>query len=342
MNSRRIENLLEKMDEKNIEALLVSKIENVRYLSGFSGTSAFLVLGPEKPILITDGRYAEQARKEVESFELVIYEKNLTDALSEILSNHKTTHFEGSIQYELYQGIKEKLKGNTTFEVAHNLVEEARAIKDPQELEMLKKALKISKNAFLEVLPRIKEGASEREIASLIEFQMRSAGAEAPSFESLVASGANSSMPHAKSSEKTLEKGESVILDFGAKYSGYNSDITRTLLLDADKKKQKTVEDVQGALQKALKCVGAGMKACELDSIARTYLKEKGLDENFLHGLGHGVGLEVHEKPVISKSSTDILAAGMVFTIEPGVYFEGNFGVRIEEMVYLSPNGGQV
>ncbi len=317
------------------DAFLITDIKNIRYLTGFTGSFAIFLCTNEESFLFVDFRYTEQAKKEVD-IEIVEFKNSWLEALKNIIrkKNIKKISFESSISYETYKILSEIKR---IFLIPKTLlVERARAIKDKVEIKNIKEAVKRAERAFLEIKPYIKEGENERKIAILLEHEIKKQGSETLPFPVIVASGPNSSMPHWRNSERILKKGDFVIIDWGAEYKGYYSDMTRTFIIGKPSKKQIEIyEIVNRARGEAIKKVSAGVKAKKIDARARNLIKQSGYGENFGHATGHGVGMDVHELPRINRKSEEIIQPGMVFTIEPGIYIEGFGGVRIEDMVLL-------
>jgi Xaa-Pro aminopeptidase/Xaa-Pro dipeptidase len=236
----------------------------------------------------------------------------------------------------LHEKISKALPDKTRFEPSPPLIEEMRATKDKTEIARIRKSVEIARKSYKACIPKIRAGIEERELAMEIEFLMRKEGAEESAFDTICASGKNSSLPHAKAGRRKIIEGDTVIIDFGAKFKGYNSDITRTHILGKPKKEVEEIfELLKRLVSETIKVAKRGMCASDLDGIARTKIEREGYGSYFLHGLGHGIGLDVHEKPNISATSKDKINPGMVFTIEPGIYIEGKFGIRIEEMLLM-------
>lgn len=331
-----------RLSQKRLDCLLVTKMENIRYLTGFSGSSAFLAVSSENAVLVTDGRYTEQARQECPGLEVKIYTENVVDTIARLLPAGKAG-FENTISYDLYSRLSGALREDTSLEPVDGSVEELRAVKDPGEVELIQAAAGIAGEGFNQILPLVKPGISERELAARLDYRMMLAGADRPAFETIVASGPNSSMPHAGITDRKLREGDLVVIDFGAEVKGYKSDTTRTVKIPPVSENEEKVYRIVGeAVEKALETVKDGVSAASVDSAARDYIENLGYGGNFNHSLGHGVGLEAHEKPTLSSRSGETLEEGMVFTIEPGIYLPGSYGVRIEEMVLLKNTGPEL
>lgn len=343
--SNRLTQLKEKLEKLKVACLLVLKKENVRYLSGFTGNSGLLVVGLEDIFLLTDFRYIEQAELEAKNIQIVSYKVSSTEVLGKVLAEikAKVVSFESHVfTVDYFERIKPILRG-MSFRSSINLVENIRAVKDDDEIEKIKKASEIGDKTFEHILSFIKEGVSEKDLAIELEYFMLKNKAEKESFDIIVAFGERSSMPHALVTEKRLKSGDFIKLDFGAVFQGYHSDMTRTLVFGRANPKQKEIyEAVKQAQRASLETVKSGVKAEEIDAVARNLISKAGLGKFFGHGLGHGVGLEVHELPTLKVGSRDILENGMVFTIEPGVYIPSFGGVRIEDLVVLRNGGVEV
>jgi len=335
----RLRKFREKLKEKDYDAALITKRENYIYISGFTGSSAYLVITQDDAILVTDFRYIEQAGMQAPLFKVTKYQGSLIIALNDILKEKGINSLgfeEAYITYETYADYKEKLSVKELNPLG-GIIENLRLSKDHSETEVIKKAVEVADNAFSHVLPYIKPGVSELDIAAEIEYFMKKQGAKGPSFETIVASGERSSMPHGVASGRKLKLGDAITLDYGALYNDYCSDMTRTVFLgnpcEELKKIYKIVLDAQIS---ALNSTRSGMAAKDVDGVAREIINGSGYEKNFGHGLGHGVGLEIHEDPRLSPTGSSILQDGMVVTVEPGIYVEGLGGVRIEDIVVVN------
>jgi Xaa-Pro aminopeptidase len=339
----RLRAITDVLDSTGIDAMLITELKNVRYLSGFSGSSACLLLTGENRLLFTDFRYQEQAKKQTRGFEILI-EKEERPKL--ILKTARSLGvnilgFESTVSYSFYRSLLRK--GFRTKAVT-NLVEDMRRTKDRLELKLIGKAIERAEKAFLDVRPSIRKGVSERRIASMLEERLRKNGCGTLPFDIIVASGPNSSMPHARPTENRIGSGDLVVIDWGGEAGGYFSDMTRTLLVKgADISRKKEIyETVLLANLEAIRSVREGMHARLIDRTARDIIMKAGYDDFFGHGTGHGVGLDVHELPRISRLGRETVKSGMVFTIEPGIYLPGIGGVRIEDMVVAGRKGCSV
>ena len=328
-----------------LDALLIAKTSNCRYLSGFTGSNGLLLLTKVEVILITYFRYCEQAQIQAPHYKIAQYKNSLVEKLGELAESLGIKSVGLEKEYTTlgaYEDYKRHLPGIELVPVS-DPCEEFRRIKSHHELVILKKAVEIADITFLHILNFLRAGQTELEIALETEYFMRRMGAEKAAFETIVASGYRSSLPHGVASGKVVVPGELVTLDFGSVYLGYNSDITRTLIVGRPTSSQEEIYRlVLKAQEAAIKNIRPGMKASEADAVAREIIKEAGFEENFGHGLGHGVGLEVHEGPRLSPRDETVLEPGMVVTVEPGVYIKGWGGVRIEDIVVVTEQGCEV
>jgi Xaa-Pro aminopeptidase len=338
---RRLSELLHK---QRVDALLVTHMANVRYLCGFTGSSGVLVAGAGKSIFITDGRYTEQARSEVVGARVVTAKgPTLAEAVKRvpgkgavgIEAEHMSVASRAIVQRLLPTGARLKNVGG--------LIERLRMIKEPEEVAALRSAVLMGSSLFEKTLPAIHAGVRESTIAGELEYAARSAGAEGMSFDTLVASGPRSALPHGRASSQPVPRRGFVILDFGVILAGYCSDMTRTVYVGKPDGAARGLYDaVREAQQSALATVRPGVTAGEVDRVARSVLQRARLGRYFTHSTGHGVGLEIHEPPRLGKQQTEVLRPGMVITIEPGVYIAGRGGVRIEDMVVVTERGCDV
>ncbi|MDH5767525.1 MAG: Xaa-Pro peptidase family protein [Nitrospirota bacterium] len=333
----------ESIKRQRVDAFLVTDIHNVRYLTGFSGSSGFLFITESKNILITDFRYKEQAGREVQGWDIVIEKRDMIKTIKRLSQKIgiKKLGFESSLSYNFFRRLS---KGDLTLKAFKGLIERLRVIKDALEIDSLREAVRRAESAFLDIKPYIKKGISERAIALRLEERLKKRGCRHIPFEVIVASGSNSAMPHAKPTEKKLNKGDLVIIDWGGEADGYLSDMTRTVLLKGGNlnKKKEIYQLVLEANKRAISFVSPGISSKEIDHSARNVIEKAGYGEFFGHGTGHGVGLQVHESPHITMNKKETIKENMVFTIEPGIYVPGFGGVRIEDMVVVKSDGSEV
>ena len=343
---RRIQRLREELKRLHLDGILITNRPNRYYLSGFTGSSALLYITMEKAQLITDFRYLEQASNQCPEFEVIDQgTEGLIKTAIKLAEKDaiKTIGFESEhVSYSTYLVLKEH--GNFEFLPTKYIVEKIRQIKDHKELEKMRQAAKIADDAFSEIIPFIKEnypkGLTEREIALKLESLMKEKGASKTSFDSIVAAGAKSSLPHAEPDQNTLKYGDFLVMDFGCVFEGYCSDMTRTIVLgEATTKHKEIYETVLKAQLEALNAIRGGVEGKKVDKVARDIITEAGYGQFFGHGLGHAVGIEIHENPRFSPGETNIIEEGMVITVEPGIYIPGFGGVRIEDMVMIKNEG---
>ncbi|MGI6343834.1 MAG: M24 family metallopeptidase [Bacillota bacterium] len=341
MMAGKLDRLREGLSQAEIDALLVMRPENRRYISGFRGSSAFIIVGRQGAWLLTDFRYIEQAREQCPEFTVIRHGVPWMASLQELLTDNgieKLGFEKDYLTYGQYEGLSQALE--TQLVPVSGLVEKLRRIKDEAEVASMQRAADIAEAAFAEILPQIRPGRTERDIALDLEIAMRRRGAEGMAFPIIAASGPRSCLPHGAPTDRVLEQGDFLTLDFGARVDGYCSDMTRTVVLGEPDAKQREIYDIvlkaQLAAQAAVK---PGLLGKQLDQIARDIISAAGYGENFGHGLGHGVGLMVHEGPGAGSRSEDVLEPGMVVTVEPGIYLPGWGGVRIEDMVLVTEDG---
>ena len=338
----RADRLAEKVAERELDAIVVTNLVNVRYLSGYTGSNGVCVVGPEQRVFFTDFRYVSQATEQVSGFERVKGERDLLGDVAQVL--HGRAGFEdGSMTVRSHKRLEGLVGDAAELVAAGNLVEELRSVKDESEVRAIRAAAELADAALERVLERGLAGRTEREVATDLEAEMRSLGAEEPSFPPIVAGGQHGALPHAEPREQPIERGVLVTIDWGARLDGYCSDCTRTVATGPlDGEAAQVYELVRAAQQLAEDAVRAGAGARDVDAVSREPIAEAGHGDHYGHGLGHGVGLEVHESPRLAPSSDDTLAAGNVVTVEPGVYVPGRLGVRIEDLVVVTDQGRDV
>ena len=340
----RLQQIRQKMHDNNIDAYVVIRPENGRYLSGFSGGEATLYITLEKAYLLTDFRYIEQAKAQAPDFEIIDARQDDHFAkLAEIGQRAQRVGFEGDFITYLDFGKLKDAFSHAELLSQPDLVSHLRSVKDDSEIQLIRKAVKIADDAFDEVLKSIEIGQTEEEIGLNLEFSMRRAGASGGSFDFIIASGVRSSMPHGTASSKRVQSGEFLTMDFGAIYQGYCSDITRTVFIGNPEDKHRNVYETVLAAQRAgIQAVAPGRSGKEVDAIARAIIEKAGYGDYFGHGLGHSVGLAIHEGPNLNKREERILEPGMVITVEPGIYIPDWGGVRIEDIVLVTESGCEV
>lgn len=350
----RLKKLQQEINSQNLDAVLISKVANIIYLTDYSGFSteereAYLLITPNKQFILTDGRYSEAVKKIIPNFQLTeISSKNkFKDLLKEWISKLEISELgieENDLKVSEYKVIKKAVKKVKEFKF-----HEHRAIKTKEEIKLIESACKIGDSAFKFIQIKIKAGVSEKELGYLLENFIREKGFE-PSFKTIVAFGENSAVPHHQTGERKLKPGDFVLLDFGVRFKNYCSDMTRTIVFaKATKQQKKIYQTVKEAQQKAFEFINQQISraarndkttivAKEVDEIARDYIISQGFP-SIPHSLGHGIGIEVHEHPYLSVNSKEILKEGMVFSIEPGIYIPGFGGVRIEDLFAIEKNG---
>lgn len=330
--------------ELKADALLITDMNNVRYFSGFTGSSGSLLFTGKKTVFLTDGRYKTQSGEEVIGAEIVIY-KSLLDSLEELL--HRlgivSLAFEAEdISYARWSDLKDRLPEAKLLPVREQ-IRDIRRVKQSSEIEIIKRGTSLAKEVFLSVRDLIKPGAIESDIALAFEIEAKKRGAEKLSFDIIVASGNRSALPHASPTDKVIIDGDLVVVDFGIVLDGYSTDETCTFRVGKlDPRLREIYDIVKEAHDKAIALVKPGVKTTHIDSSARKHIADKGYGEYFSHGTGHGVGLQVHELPIISEKSKEVLEEGMIFTVEPGIYLPELGGVRIEDMILVTADGHEV
>ena len=333
----RLNFLREKMAERNLDAMFLHQRENVLYMTGFTGTTGGLYVTENRAFVLVDSRYEEQAKEQCEGFDVVLSGRPYE--IAKVRDGEKRIGFEEDVlTYEVYQRLKAEAGENAELVPASEIMKNLRMIKDETELEKLKTAVRIADNAFHHILPFIREGVYE--IDTELDFYMRKQGATGPSFDFIVAGGARSAMPHGVAGRNKLKAHETVLMDYGCIYENYCSDITRTVFLGDPGEEAKALYYIVKEGQKrayANSLIGKPISYAE--QAVRSFFAEKELDDYFGHSLGHGVGLEIHEAPVVNARTEARFKNGMVFTLEPGLYIPGACGVRIEDMVLMTYQG---
>lgn len=335
------------MAESALQALLVTHLSNVRYLSGFTGSSCALLVTHDRSILFTDGRYRTQANEEVEHARVVIGKKAPSIQAADWINGRTPGPLALGIEAEHLtvfsrSALRKALPSRVEIRPTASMIEHLRMIKDAAELASIRKAVQLGSNLFKHVVKAIRPGVKELDVAAELEYQARRAGAEAMSFETIIAAGKRSAFPHGRASAARVGRGF-VVCDFGVILAGYCSDMTRTVYVgNPSSASRNFYQAVLDAQQAALASVRAGISTGEVDEAARKLLKKRGLANFFTHSTGHGVGLEIHEAPRVAAGQKEILKPGMVITIEPGAYVPGKWGVRIEDMVAVTERGCEI
>ncbi|AKG74028.1 M24 family metallopeptidase [Salinicoccus halodurans] len=327
------------LDNRNLDALLIMSDYNRRYLTGFTGSSGAVIMTKDEKYLISDFRYKAQGREQAKDFEFVLQDKALLDFIMEFMEakSFESVGFEGEhVNFNTFDRL------DSTFDLVPltGEIEKIRMYKTSDEVDLVKRACNIADETYEYILKYIRPGMSELEVRNEVENYMRKLGAEGSSFDMIVASGWRGALPHGVASEKTIESGEMVTLDFGAYYQGYASDITRSFGVGSVSEEMEKIHDIVLKSQLAsLDEIRPGMTGREADKIARDIIENSGYGANFGHSLGHGLGLEVHEMPGLSKSSDVKLESGMIVTVEPGIYVDDVGGVRIEDDCLVTESG---
>lgn len=340
---RRLDTLRSLLADHDIDAALLHTLPSLRYYCGFTGDSGFLLLAAADAVLYTDGRYTTQAAAEVPPLVAVIRADTFAAGARQLGARNlsRLGFEEETLAVARFRELENALE-HTALVPARQLIMAPRLVKDTGEQELLREAVGIAEAAYAEILPLVKPGVRERDIAIELEYHMRRHGAEDRAFDIIVASGERGALPHGVASDKPISPGDAVVIDFGARRHGYHSDHTCTVFLgEPSAERERVYRAVYAAQQAGIAAARPGMTAAALDAVVRDHLAAAGLGEYFLHGTGHGVGLEIHEPPSISSRGDTILAAGMIFTIEPGCYFPHRWGVRLEDMILLEADGGR-
>jgi Xaa-Pro aminopeptidase len=338
--------LRERLAALGFDLLVVQSLPNIRYLTGFTGSSGLLVVRPQDAVLVSDYRYAAQAPREVGNAARVeIDQVSVWDRLKRVV--HERPAGVGAFEAHIATvRDRERLEGLglPRWEATGDLVERLRVIKDPDEVRAIRSAATLASEALAETLPAVRPGETEFEIAARLEAALRRRGSEWHPFPTIVASGPRAALPHAGTSGRAVERGEWLLLDFGAQVDGYCADLTRTVVVGAraDDRQRQIYDTVLQAQRRALDHLQAGMSGREADQLAREWIAQRGFGEAFGHSLGHGLGLEVHEAPRLSATAETALPAGAVVTIEPGIYLPGWGGVRLEDDVHLAAAGPEL
>lgn len=329
------------LEENGVDALLITNGHSIRYMTGFTGTAGVAIISKNDAMFITDFRYTEQAASQIKDFRIVQHKKTIIEEIATQVTDMgiNSLGFEkNDVTYSDFELYKQAIQADLV--PLSGLVEKIRLIKTDEEISIIKAACRIADEAYEHIVTYIKPGMTELQVSNELEFFMRKRGATSSSFDTIVASGTRSALPHGVATDKVIEEGDFVTLDFGALYNGYISDTTRTLAVGEPSEKLKEIyQIVLDAQLLALEKIQPGMTGKEADAIARDYIASKGYGEAFGHSLGHGIGLEVHEGPGLSFRSDIVLEPGMVITIEPGIYLPNIGGVRIEDDALVTENG---
>ena len=337
----RVEKFEVALKQTECDAVLVTNLKNIYYLTGFSGTEATVFISKSRRIFLTDSRYTLIAKGVVQGFDIV----ETRDAVGEIAKiiaddNLQKIGFDDEISYAYFKMLESVFAGHELVPMT-GFIENLRMIKDEQEIATIRKACQISDQAFLDVLDFIKPGqTTEQAVMNFLDARMRQLGASGASFDFIIASGYRSAMPHGVASDKVIQKGETLTMDFGCYYNHYVSDMTRTVHVGQVTDEEREIYDIVLRSNQALiDQAKAGLGFRDFDKIPRDIIVEAGYGDYFTHGIGHGIGLDIHEEPYFSQTSKEVIKSGMVLTDEPGIYIEGKYGVRIEDDILITDNG---
>ena len=331
----RLDKLLNEINNLGYDGMYITNMTNIRYLTGFTGSAAILLIVNEKVSFLTDGRYIEQSKTEVKNAEIFIIKSNYFDSIfdNKLLYQKKASiAFEGeNLSFSHHRNLIKKFS-NIHWVQSNDIIETIAAVKDSKEINALKTAIEITDDVFTEILPEIKIGITEKYIAAKISYLFKMKGAEGDSYESIIASGPRSALPHARATDKEFNKGDFIVMDFGALYNGYHADMTRTVLIGPSSSKHEEIYNtVLESQLNGIKTAKAGAPCSTVDYACRSVIEKKGYGDLFTHSTGHGIGLEVHTLPRIHKNNEEPLQANHVITIEPGIYIPNWGGVRIED-----------
>ena len=338
---KRFNNILEKLSNEGFNGMYITNLTNIRYLTGFTGSAGILLIINEQSFFLTDGRYIKQASEQVKNANITIIEQ---DYLSEIknlnvLKNKDKVAFEANHMSVISYNLLVKYFETINWIATDLIIENIAAIKDQYEIDSLKTAVEITDSVFTEILKHIKPGANEKLISAKISYLFKTIGAEGDSYESIIASGPRSALPHARPTDREFKKGDFIVMDFGALYNGYHADMTRTVLIGKPNSKHKEIYDIVLESQlSGISCAKSGTKCSEVDKACRSVITSNGYGDFFNHSTGHGIGLEVHTLPRVHKSNNELLKVNNVITIEPGIYLPDWGGVRIEDDCLIRKN----
>ncbi|WP_077624375.1 M24 family metallopeptidase [Sediminibacillus massiliensis] len=339
-----LKRIRKRLEEDHLDGIMITNGYNRRYVSHFTGSSGILLITASKAMLLTDFRYVDQATNQATQFEVINGGRDLTKELAKQTKelNIKRLGFESiDISFDSYSSYKKVIASELI--PLKGFIQQFRMIKTTEEMKKIKTAVDITDQAFIHILNFIQPGKSEIEVANELERKMRELGAKSSAFDMIIASGYRASLPHGLASNKKIEEGDLVTMDFGAYYDDYRADMTRTIAVGSISEKWKEIYHiVHEALARQTQGIKAGLSAKEADSLSRDYITSQGYGEFYGHGSGHGIGLEIHENPFMSTRSTDTLEADMVITIEPGIYLPNEAGVRIEDDVLVTDEGCEI
>ncbi len=337
--------LTEQLSQDSLDGMIVINLTNVHYLSGFTGSAGTCLILPDENYFFSDGRYLTQSQKQVQGMKIIIDADPHLGIIhkKKLIKNGLNLGFEAAHLPVSEMDKMSALFPESKFTPTVNLVEKIACVKDQSEIRNFRKAVEITDDVFDQIVPQIKEGVKEKEIAAKISYAIKVLGGDGDAFDPIVAGGPNSALPHAVPGDREFQKGDFIVLDFGAKYQGYHADMTRTVVVgEASEKHEEIYNIVLKAQEKGIEAVKDGMSCKTIDSATRDYISEKGYGEYYIHSTGHGLGLEIHTMPRLSQLSEDTVYENYVVTIEPGIYIPDFGGVRIEDDVVVGKNGGEV
>ncbi len=344
-NAARVEKLRQRLSEEGLTGIYVTNLTNVRYLSGFTGSAGSCFISDKEAVFISDGRYDTQSRQQVQEMEIFINNDAHINTLAStgLIGKGQRIGLEGNdVSVNEGDKILESIQ-DCEWVTTSQIVERIAMVKDESEIRATRTAVEIADAVFQQIVPEIRPGATEKQIAAKIPYGCKILGAEAEAFEPIVASGANSALPHARPTDKEVQSGDFVVLDFGAKCGGYHSDMTRTVVVgEASEKHREVYETVLEAQRRGCETATDGIACKKVDSACRNYIDEKGYGDYFNHGTGHGLGLEIHTNPRFSQLDDDSVYENYLMTIEPGVYLPDFGGVRIEDDVLIRQDGCEI
>ena len=339
---RRLDNLKNKLNTLNLDGMYVTNLTNVRYLTGFTGSAGSLLILDNAEHFFTDGRYIEQSKTQVQNCKIHIVGGAHFQSIknNNLITNNASIGFESDyVSVNLYESFRELIP-SIKWQKTSGIIEKIAAIKDSLEIESLKTAIEITDDVFDKIIPELKAGAKEKDIAAKISYLFKTHGAEGDSYDPIIASGHLGALPHARPSDKEFEKEDFVVMDFGALYNGYHADMTRTVVIGASTEKHKEIYNIVLESQLAgIRVAKAGLTGAELDAACRKVIIDAGYGDKFIDSTGHGIGLEVHTYPRISSFNKKPLLENYVVTIEPGIYLAGWGGVRIEDDCWIQSQG---
>ncbi len=342
-HTARIARLNTQIKRAGLDGLLVNYLPNIRYLCGYTGSAGLLLVTKQRAVFLTDFRYQEQVKREVKGARPVIIKRDLYSDLLERTDIKRLRLVGFEAQHMVFAQYAMLRKAGARLMPTTAVVEQLRQVKGPAELKTIARAAAIADRAFARIVREIKPGMAELAIAARLEALMKSCGAARPSFETIVGSGPNGALPHAKPGPRKVRTGDFIVLDFGAYYQGYCSDMTRTVVLGRPTDRHRRIYGIVADAQLAgLKAVRSGVSGKAADAAARDVIERAGYGKNYGHGLGHGVGMEVHELPRLGKLSDNVLPENSVVTVEPGIYLPGWGGVRIEDLVVVTKTGNKI